>query len=91
MSEPSWDEFKEQTLAKIVPSDDQYDAVCARLFTTPDGKLLLAELRKSLFDGPFNPLGDERALRVRAAQQHLVRGFELARDRGLIAMSRPKN
>lgn len=91
MSEASWDEFKEQTLAKVPVSDSQLDAICARLFTSGDGKMLLAELRKIYFDAPFSPIADERALRVRAAQQHFIRQLEIACQRGLNAVSRPKN
>lgn len=87
MSEPSWNDLeKPQSPA---PKEDRIADICARLLTTPDGKELLAELRRKYFDGG-NPLAEERALRVLATQQHFVRELERARDRGLAAAATRK-
>lgn len=65
--------------------DDEFAVLCAQIFTSAPGKLLLEKLRKRHFDTGGNALADERALRVRAANQQFVRDLELARDRGSAA------
>lgn len=89
MSDPSWDNFvQREERGERAPS--RLDEICAQLFTTPDGRELLIELRKLHFDSIQSPLADERALRVRIARQHFVRELELARDRGLAAAANRK-
>lgn len=84
MSEPSWSDLQRPS-PKSSAADNEFDALCARMFITADGKELLASLRRKHFEHGGNPLADERALRVRAAQQQFVRDIEIARDRGLAA------
>jgi hypothetical protein len=84
---PSWNDLEPQPAAA---QEDRLSNLCAMVFTTLSGKELLAELRRKHFDTGGNPLADDRALRVRATQQHFVRELELARDRGLKANTKPK-
>lgn len=81
MSEPNWNDLERPQ--PQAPKDDRFADICARIFTTPDGKELLSELRRKHFDLGGNPLAEDRALRVRATQQHFVRELELACERGL--------
>lgn len=89
MSEPSWSNFQSgSAVGKAPPVDNEFDAVCAEVFTSGSGKRLLAALRKKHFDTGGNPMADERALRVRSTQQHFVRELEAACERGLEANKR---
>jgi hypothetical protein len=82
MTEPSWNDLNR---TEPEPREDRLGDICARVFTTPAGKELLAELRRRYFENAIPPTISEPALRVRAAQQHLIRELEIARDRGLKA------
>lgn len=81
----SWSDLDRQHPSQ--PKEDRFAILCAQVFTQPSGRELLAELRRKYIDRPMNPLADERALRVLAAEQHFVRELELARDRGVKAKS----
>lgn len=81
MTEPNWGDLG--GAQPQAPKEDRLSEICARLFTSPDGKELLTELRRRYFENGGNPLAEERALRVRATQQHFVRELELACERGL--------
>lgn len=83
MTEPSWNDLGSQPAA--APKDDRLAELCAEVFTSSAGKLLLLELRRRYFEQGQNPLADERALRLFVSQQHFVRELERARDRGLKA------
>lgn len=89
MTAPSWDDLQRRPDAAPT-ADSEFDSICARLLTGPDGRRLLALFRKRYFDAPANPLADERALRVRATQQQFVRDLELACERGLAAAAKRK-
>lgn len=86
MSEPSWSDLERKPAGP--PKDTRLSEICARVFTTPDGRELLAELRRLHFDSFASPAADERALRVRATQQNFVWELEQARDRGLAAAAK---
>jgi len=83
MTEPSWNELEKRQAAE--PRDTRFDEACVRVFTSPDGKALLAELRRKYFEHGQNPVADDRALRVQITQQHFVRELERACERGLKA------
>lgn len=84
---PSWSDLNPTPQAS---HPDRKGELCAIVFTTPAGKELLSLLRAKHIDRSFNPLADERALRVMATEQHFVRELELARDRGLAATANRK-
>lgn len=84
----SWGDLNKQPQPVV---DDEFAILCAQVFTAPSGKALLAALRKRYFDNPGNPLAEERALRVRATQQHFIRELELACERGLNASAKKKS
>lgn len=70
-----------------VQATAEFDDLCARIFTTPDGRALLPLLRSRTVDRPINPFAaSESALRALAAQSQFVRDIETARDRGLETM-----
>lgn len=85
----SWNDLAQPGAEARAPKpDNEFDAVCAEVFTSGSGKRLLAALRKRYFEMGGNPLADERALRLRATQQHFVRELETACERGLEANQR---
>jgi hypothetical protein len=90
MSEPSWNDLSRGQPQAAPKSDNEFDAVCAEVFTSGSGKRLLAALRKKHFDSPFNQLAPDRALQVRIDNQHFVRELEAACERGLAANQKPK-
>jgi hypothetical protein len=87
---PAWNEF-EAKRGPAAPAagvaDQDFDGLCAQVFTTTAGRELLAALRDRYIELLENPGAPEATLRVRAAQQRLVRDLELARDRGLEAIA----
>ncbi len=88
MSEPSWNDLEKKAQP---PKDDHFAELCMRVFTTADGRELLADLRRKHFDSPFEPVtASRRALAVRAANQHFVRELEIACERALKANAKPK-
>lgn len=90
MTEPkSWDDLNNRDTPAAKP-DNEFDVVCAQVFASAPGQRLLAALRKKHFDSVANPLAEERALRVRIANQQFVRDLELATERGLAAASAKK-
>ena len=90
MSEPSWSDIGQQAQVAVRSANPEFDAACARIFISPDGKALLQELRRQHFEDYGNPMADDRALRVRATKQQFVRDLEIARDRGLAATANRK-
>lgn len=88
MTEPSWNDLQRPAPAQDAKPNDEFNALCASIFTSTAGKLLLAELRRKHFDEGGNDLADDRALRVRIARQQFVRDLERARDAGLAAAQR---
>jgi hypothetical protein len=88
MSEPSWNDLEKKASP---PKEDRFAELCMRVFTAADGRELLAELRRKHFDSPFEPLtASDRALAIRAANQHFVRELEIACERALKANAKPK-
>jgi hypothetical protein len=85
---PSWGDLRPQQVPDEPEAPDRFSLLCAIVFTTPSGKELLDELRRRHIDRRMTPGADERSLRVAATEQHLVRGLELARDRGLVAVKK---
>jgi hypothetical protein len=83
---PSWSDLR--ATEPQVQQPDRLSEICASVFTTTSGKDLLKELRRRYFENVGSPLADERALRVRATQQHFIRDLELACERGLKAAAR---
>jgi hypothetical protein len=92
MSEPpNWNDLKQPGGATKAPQpDNEFDALCASLFNSGNGKLLLDALRKRHFDTGGNARADERDLRIRVVNQQFVRDLEIARDRGLAKASAKK-
>lgn len=87
----SWNDLAQPGGApKPPPPDSEFDTLCASLFNSGNGKLLIAALRKKHFDTGGNVHADERVLRVRAANQQFVRDLELACERGLAAVAKRK-
>lgn len=84
MSDASWSDLA-RGQAKAEPVDNEFDGLCAEIFTSGAGKSLIAILRARHFDSPFNPLAPDRALQVRIDRQQFVRELELACERGLKA------
>jgi hypothetical protein len=89
----SWKDLQQRTSGPAPnPAADDFDEICALMLTGATGERFLAALYKKHIDAPENVFGTEAALRVRAAQQQLVRDLESARDRGIAAQEarRPK-
>jgi hypothetical protein len=83
MSDPSWNDLAKHGAPKPAPADSEFDALCASLLNSGNGKRLIELLRKKHFDTGGNALADERALRVRVANQQFIRDLESAAARGL--------
>jgi hypothetical protein len=83
---PSWNDL--ERAPPPAQADNEFDAVCAEIFTSGSGKRLLAVLRRKHFDSPFNQMLSDRALQVRIDNQQFVRELELACARGLEANKR---
>jgi hypothetical protein len=85
-SSPSWSDLSQPGAGGPGPKpDNEFDAVCAEVFTSGSGKRLLAVLRRKHFESGGNALADERVLRVRITQQEFIRDLERACERGLAA------
>jgi hypothetical protein len=85
----SWDDIIRPPAPKT-PEPSRLDILCARVLTTTDGQDLLKELRRQYFETAGNPHADDRALRVRAANQHFILHLEAARGRGMAALAAKK-
>ncbi len=58
---------------------------CARLFATPDGRLLLEHLRRTLLDRALGPEASDALLRHREGQRALLLTLESLAARGRAA------
>lgn len=86
---PSWEDLRRGP-QQPASATAEFDEACAHVFTSAAGKRLMKELRRRFVEAPFSPSADERALRVRATQQHFVRDLEIACDRGIAARAKRK-
>jgi hypothetical protein len=65
------------------PREDAFADLCARLFTTPDGKDFLKAVRQVTIEVGPHPACPEAVLRDLEGQRRLVRRIEDATARGL--------
>lgn len=63
------------------PDPAELQRACVRLFATPDGRLLMAHLRRTTLDRALGPQAGDAALRMLEGQRSLVLS--------LLALSRP--
>jgi hypothetical protein len=86
MSEPHWGNLRQPgTTEQSAKPDNEFDAVCAEVFTSGSGKRLLAALRKKHFELGGNARAEERDLRIRVTNQQFIHDLESACARGLAA------
>lgn len=74
-----------------MPDDPGLDVAraCARLFATPDGRLLLDHLRRAHLDRALGPDASDALLRHREGQRALVLTLESLAARGRAAGTDP--
>jgi hypothetical protein len=84
----SWADL--ETNRKPEPTPDQLSVVCARVFNGPDGKELMELLRAMTIDRTLPDSASDNALRALEGQRHLVRRLEIATERGIAAIMKPK-
>lgn len=90
MSRPNWGEFERRQsgpAAEASAERQSFDEICARVFTTPDGRDLLKYLYALYVDRRLPPQAPDAALREAEAQRRLVADLETARDAGLERMA----
>lgn len=82
---PRWSEFeRRQVPAEASPqTNDTFEDVCARVFTSGDGRELLKHLYAQYIDRSCRPLASEAELREAEAKRALIRDLETRRDAGI--------
>lgn len=87
---PHWGKLERSAPVAQDARNAEFAELCAAAFTTPSGRLLLAELHRRYIDDVLNTTVTDSALVVHNAKRHLVRELEQQTAHGLQLRSAKK-
>jgi hypothetical protein len=87
---PPWSYFDNRRKAPEPTAENELDELCARLFTTPDGKDWLELMWADKFDRSLDPEISEARLRHLEGQRDMLRDLMRRRERGLRSLQQKK-